>query len=60
MQCPACNQRLQIGKVTYTTEGEIAYCNQPLICVNPQCEMYGGKDLSNPTKVVDVKKHKLN
>lgn len=60
MQCPACKSHLMIGTVIYTTEDGVIYCNQPMICTNPQCTLHGGSDLSKPTQVVETVKHKLN
>ena len=61
MQCPSCTHQLRIGKTYITFKNDDtpdaqteAYTNLPLICVNPKCSLFGGKDLSNPTQIVQT------
>jgi hypothetical protein len=38
----------------------IAYTNLPMICLNKQCAIYGGEDVSNPKYVVEIVKNRVN
>jgi len=67
MKCSACGGTLNIGVSTMVFEGDnspdtptIAFQLLPMICSNPECSMYGGHDLSNPTKVVQTLRQKMN
>jgi hypothetical protein len=38
----------------------IAYTNLPMICINKECDNYGGEDISNPRYVIDIVKNRVN
>jgi hypothetical protein len=65
--CPKCNSLLQIGTSFMTFENDdtpdkptIAYTNLPMICLNKECENYGGELVTNPRYVVEVIKNRVN
>lgn len=65
--CPKCNSLLRIGNSFYTFENDDTpdaptkvFTNLPLICLNKECDNYGGGDLSNPRFVVDTVVNQLN
>lgn len=62
MKCDLCGCDLRIGKVEFTSEKDSTdvFSVQPLICVNPDCNNYGGTDLTNPTKVSKSFESKVN
>lgn len=67
MQCPKCNCILHIGQTFMSFEGENtpespikAFTNMPMICVNNNCDQYGGSDLSDPYYIIETLKHPLN
>jgi len=67
MKCPSCGSTLNIGKTLIVFEGDnspdtptIAYTIMPMVCSNPECSIYGGHDLNNPTRVVQTLRQKMN
>jgi hypothetical protein len=65
--CPKCNSLLRIGTSYMTFENDdtpdeltIAYTNLPLICINKECDQYGGEDVSKPRIIVDTVKNRVN
>jgi hypothetical protein len=65
--CPQCGSLLRIGTSYMTFENDttpdlptIAYTNLPMICLNKQCAIYGGEDVSNPKYVVEIVKNRVN
>lgn len=67
MQCPKCDQSLRIGVSYITFTGDHtpdtetkAFTNLPMICINPDCLVYGGQDLSNPAQIVETIVSQLN
>lgn len=65
--CPKCQSLLRIG-ISYMTfehddtpdEETIAYTNLPMICVNNDCDQFGGEDISHPRIVVETVKNRVN
>lgn len=67
MKCLSCGLTLNIGVTSIEFEGDkspdtetIAFQVLPMICSNEKCELYGGKDLSSPTQVVEKIRQRLN
>jgi len=65
--CPKCQSLLRIGTSYMTFENDttpdlptIAYTNLPMICINKECDQYGGEDVSNPRIVIEVIKNRVN
>jgi hypothetical protein len=38
----------------------IAYTNLPMICINKDCDNYGGEELTKPKIIVETVKNKVN
>jgi len=55
VKCPQCNLTTSRASVR-ELEG---YLEQTIVCTNPSCVLYSGKDLSNPQAVVEVLKTKI-
>jgi hypothetical protein len=62
MQCQECQQPLNVARGEFKSEAGSTevYLEQTLVCVNPKCGLYCGKDLNNPLKVAQVVKNKVN
>ena len=62
MNCPKCNQPLRIASSRFKSEEGSTDVFQVLnfVCTNPKCELFGGKDLANPSRVAKVEKRKVN
>jgi hypothetical protein len=65
--CPKCNSLLRIGTSYMTFENDDtpeletkAYTNLPLICLNKDCDDYGGEDVNNPRIIVDIVRNQVN
>lgn len=56
MKCDLCGKDLYISssKLESPENTNVITCIQKMVCVNPDCTMYSGTDLSNPTKVAKV------
>ncbi len=59
MECNLCHQQLRISNTTYPVIDNKAYVRQDMVCVNPSCTNYAGKDLNNPVKIVQVVENQL-
>jgi hypothetical protein len=64
MICPKCNSMLQIAKSYLTFENDTtpdlptkAFTNLEMVCVNQHCDNYAGKELENPSSVVEIVKN---
>ena len=53
MKCENCNQDLRVcsSKMVSPIGTETITCVQKLVCVNPDCELYAGTDLTNPKQI---------
>lgn len=53
MKCTVCDVNLFIASnKTYSPISETKiYSEQTLVCTNPKCELYAGKDLNNPLHI---------
>lgn len=62
LKCALCNNNLVIcSNRTYSPIGETnVYSEQKHVCINPECEAYSGKDLSNPKVVSKVSTNKIS
>lgn len=71
MKCPECNENLMIAKSEFKSEegSSDVYQELTMVCVNSRidpvkrtfiCSNYAGTDLSNPKKIVEVKRNKVN
>jgi hypothetical protein len=62
MNCPKCSQPLRIASSKFdSAEGSTdVFRVISFVCTNPKCELFGGKDLANPSKVAKVDKRKVN
>lgn len=62
MKCDYCNQDLRVSKVKPESDIDSTdvYIIHTLVCVNPDCVMYAGTNLSNPLKVSKVLKTKVS
>lgn len=65
MDCPKCNKPLNIAKsyLTFVNDDTPntpteAFRNLDMVCINERCDMYAGKDLTQPNKVVDTIKNR--
>jgi hypothetical protein len=62
MQCPECNSPLQVSNSKFESEqgSTDVYSVLTMVCVNPKCGLYCGKDLNNPLKVAQTVRNKVN
>lgn len=62
MKCPHCNRDLNIANNRMESEENSTdvFSVQSLVCINPQCVAYAGKDLNNPRNIVEVVRNKVN
>jgi hypothetical protein len=62
MNCPKCSQPLRIASSKFdSAEGSTdVFRVLSFVCTNSKCELFGGKDLANPSKVAKVEKRKVN
>lgn len=62
MKCEYCNNDLRVASSKMESEvGTAAVtCVQKLVCVNPYCEIYAGKDLTNPLHIALTKKSEVS
>lgn len=53
MKCEYCERDLMISssEMESALDTETVTCVQKLVCVNPECEIYAGKDLTNPLHI---------
>ena len=58
-KCPKCGTDLRLESGGVVVEGSDAFLLQRQYCVNPQCENYAGKKISEASNVVDEIRHKL-
>jgi hypothetical protein len=65
--CPKCQALLRIGTSYMTFENDdtpdaetIAYTNLPLICLNKDCDDYGGENVSSPRIIIETIKNRVN
>jgi hypothetical protein len=61
MSCPICGASARIAKTTITSDIDSTdvYCNQIMVCVNPDCANHE-TNLENPTKVIETIRNKMN
>ncbi len=61
MECPACKMPLMVaGSRFFSEEGTTeVFHEMRLVCVNPKCDNFCGKDLNDPAKVVKVVRNKV-
>lgn len=61
-RCTACNSNLQIANSKYETQTGTTdvYSVLQMVCVNPKCDNFSGKDLNNPLVVMETIKNKVN
>ncbi len=61
-RCPACNSPLQIaGSRFISDEGSTdVYQELALVCANPKCNNFCGRDLNDPKTVVETVRNKVN
>jgi hypothetical protein len=61
MECPQCNSPLMVSDSKF--ESDIGttdvYSVLTMVCINPKCELFAGKDLNNPKKVAAMAKNKV-
>jgi hypothetical protein len=64
--CPKCQSLLRIGNSYITVTGDETpdiptevFTNLPMLCVNPSCDDYCGKNTSDPLHVVEVIQSKI-
>lgn len=55
MKCPVCNLTTSVASGTVVD----GYMEQTIVCTNPKCALYAGKDLGSATAVVEIKKTKI-
>jgi len=62
MKCEHCKQDLRVSKTVPSSELESTdvYMEQTFVCVNHDCVIYAGTDLSNPLHVAKTRKVKVN
>lgn len=62
MKCEHCNQDLRV--VSNMPKSELnstdVYMVQTFVCVNPECTLFAGNDLSNPLQVAKTREVKVN
>lgn len=54
-KCPMCSLTTSVAR----GEEKDGYIEQTIVCTNPRCTMYSGKDLGNPRATIGVKKTKI-
>lgn len=66
MECPSCGNQLRIGESYISVVNDKTpdkptevFTNLPMVCINAICENYGGMDLSNPSKVVEIVQNQI-
>lgn len=57
--CPKCGNDLRVEGGGVVVEGNDAYIVQKLYCMNPQCENYAGRRVTEDSKIVDTVRVKL-
>ena len=62
MKCSQCSSPLIIANSLYESEESSTdvYNVLTLVCTNPKCGLYAGKDLNSPLKIAEIKKNKVN
>ena len=62
MKCQLCNNDLLIAsnKIQSPIATTEVTSTQTLVCVNPKCANYAGRDLTHPTKVAETISTKIN
>ena len=61
-KCPICKGDLMVSNSAYTSDlgSTDIYITHTMVCTNSKCSNYSGRDLNNPTNVVNVIKNKVN
>lgn len=62
MKCKQCDFDLMIAKSDFKSElnSTDVFSVQTLVCVNPNCSFYAGKDLSDPLHIAETISTKIN
>lgn len=62
MQCPQCKAPLMVAKSEYKSEVDSTdvYNVLTMVCINPKCDNYAGKDLKKPLKIAETVRNKVN
>ncbi|WP_079546117.1 hypothetical protein [Christensenella massiliensis] len=58
-KCPKCGTDLRLESGGVVVEGSDAFLLQRQYCVNPQCENYAGKRVTEDSRTVAELRHKL-
>lgn len=60
--CPKCETSLKraYGKLKSDIGSEEVYNEQAMVCDNPKCDNYCGKDLSKPLVILELRRTKEN
>lgn len=61
MKCPECNGSLMIANSKFVSDKDSTdvYNELTMVCINPKCNNFCGKDLNNPLKVVKTIRNKV-
>jgi len=61
-RCPECNATLMVSNSRFESDGGSTevYNVLTLVCTNPKCGSFCGKDLNNPLKIVKELRRKVN
>jgi len=62
MKCEYCEKDLWVSssKMESPKDTETVTCVQKLVCVNPDCEIYSGTDLTNPKQIAKTIRTAMN
>ena len=62
MKCKSCDNDLMVANLKMVSERDSTdvFQEQQLICINPKCSCYAGRDLDNPKMIVETIRNKVN
>lgn len=62
MTCDYCKQNLVVAdnEMISAIDSTDVFAKQTLVCVNPRCEIYSGRDLTRPDHVAKTVENKVN
>jgi len=62
LQCDLCGNPLMVSDSTLTSplDSTEVYSELTMVCINPKCGNYCGKELNKPKKIAKKMKNKVN
>lgn len=61
MDCPKCGSDLKVANSKFVSQeaSTEVYSELTMVCINPRCDNFAGKDLNEPLKVAATIKNKV-